>query len=124
MDGQEPQQWRQVDVLVMIHQHLTCDQIGSLLSASGSLSRPFDLGDVLLAQLQHSTLEFAHTWSANASLSLAVVFSLAFHVFLEDDTVLLGGSPSALFFFGRLSLNASPLSQRHILLFEDRLSRS
>ena len=68
MDGQEPQQWRQVDILVMIHQHLTCDQIGSLLSASGSLSRPFDLGDVLLAQLQHSTLEFAYTWSANASL--------------------------------------------------------
>ena len=124
MGDQEPQQWCQVAVLVMNYCHLTGDQIGSLLSASGSLSRPFDLSDVLLAQLQHSTLEFAYTWSANASLSLAMVFSLAFHVFLENDTVLLSRSPSALFFFGRLSLNASPLSQRHILLFEDRSSRS
>ena len=124
MDGQEPQQWCQVAVLVMKYQHLTCDQIGSLLSASGSLSRPFDLSDVPLAQLQRSTVEFAYTWSANASLSLAVVFSLAFHVFLEDDTVLLSRSPSALFFFSRLSLNASPLGQRHILLFKDSSSRS
>ena len=99
----------------------TCDGKGSLFSASGSLARPFDLSDVLLAQLQHSTLEFAHTWSTNASLSLVLVFSLAFHFFLKDYTVLMSRPPSALFFFGRLSLNAFTLSQRHILLSEDRI---
>ena len=82
MNSQEPLQWSQVAVLVMTNQSLTCDRKGSLLSASGSLARPFDLSDVLLAQLQHSTLEFAYTWSTNASLSLALVFALAFHFFL------------------------------------------